>query len=570
MFKNQTLLTQSLTLIGIFCVATPSVADTTAPGDSTQHHCDTRFEPATPSYDFHSAQLADLEDRQIRNVHITRLPIFDESNEDENNWLYRWANRIHVLTREDHLREQLLFESGEIYEARKVEESARLLRDLGHLYDAKIRLSSVCPETVDLEVVAKDVWSLTLDASYSRSGGENDYRFGIGETNLFGTGQKISIFTDKDDERTSTSLSYRDKNIGNSRWRTSVLLQDSDDGDQIAANLVLPFYSLNTRRSYGVGFNTTERVDTQWFRGEEITEVQHDIESFGAFYGFSNGLQNGGVNRYTLGYRYRKDEFSLADDFPPPAEFPIDQELSYPFFTFRREEDNYVTAFNLDQINRTEDLHLGYEFSVTFGYAAESFGSNADRFVFSGEFRDTIKYNEKILLRHFLEWEGLINRDTDASEDVIVKYGIDYFRSQTSHRSFYAALNLTWSENLNTNRQILLGGDTGVRGFERRLQSGDRAVVLTLEERQYTDIHILNLAYLGFAVFIDVGRAWDPDVDEGFEDDYLASAGFGIRLASSKSDSGRVIHIDFAFPLTNTDEPETDSTDISVSIKNTL
>ena len=86
MFKNQTLLAQSLTLIGIFCVATPSVADTTAPGDSTQHHCDTRFEPATPSYDFHSAQLADLEDRQIRNVHITRLPIFDESNEDENNW----------------------------------------------------------------------------------------------------------------------------------------------------------------------------------------------------------------------------------------------------------------------------------------------------------------------------------------------------------------------------------------------------------------------------------------------------------------------------------------------------
>ena len=570
MVNKQTLFARAVFWVATFCAVSPAVADTAAPPDSTQHQCDTNFEPAKASYDFHSVQLADLEGRTIRNIHVTRLPIFDESNEDENNWLYRWANRIHVLTREDHLREQLLFEAGEQYEARKVEESARLLRDLGHLYDANIRLSSVCPDTVDLEVVAKDVWSLTLDASYSRSGGENDYRFGIGETNLFGTGQKIAVFVDKDDERTSTSLSYRDKNIGNSRWRTSVLLQDSDDGDQFAANLVLPFYSLDTRRSYGIGFNTTERVDTQWFRGEEATEIRHDIEAFTAFYGFSNGLQDGIVNRYTFGYQYRLDEFSLADDLPPPTVLPIDQELSYPFFTFHREEDNYVTAFNLDQINRTEDLHLGYEFRATFGYAAESFGSNADRIVFNGEFRDTIMYNEKILLRHYLEWEGLINQDTDASEDVIVKYGIDYFRSQTSHRSFYAALNLIWSENLNTNRQILLGGDSGVRGFERRLQSGDRAVVLTLEERQYTNYHILNLASLGFAVFIDIGRAWDPNVDEGFEDDYLASAGFGIRLASSKSDSGRVIHIDFAFPLTNTDEPETDSTDISVSIKSTL
>ena len=545
-------------------------ADTQYPEPDKTHACHEAFAAATSDYDFHRKDLSVLADKSIGEVHVTRLPIFDESNEDENNWLYRWANRIHVQTREDHLREQLLFTSGDVYEARKVEESARILRDLGHLYDANIRLTSVCDDTVDLEVIARDVWSLTLDTSFSRSGGENDYRLGIGETNLFGSGQKISVVSEEDDERTTTSFSFRDRNIGKTRMRTNILIQDSDDGDRYAANLILPFYELDARRSWGIGFNNTERVDTQYFRGEDLTEIEHNIEDISVFYGFSNGLQNGAVSRYSFGYRYRNDEFSIADDLPPPSVLPIDQELSYPFFTFERVEDAYATAFNFDQINRTEDLHLGYTLVASVGYAAESFGSNADRIVFRGHFIDTIQYNDKILLRHHLKWQGLLNQDTDASEDAIVQYGINYFRSQTTHRSFYAALNLTWSENLNSHRQILLGGDSGVRGFDRRLQSGDRSVVLTLEERQYTDYHLLNLAYLGFAVFIDIGRAWDPDVDEGFEDDYLASAGFGIRLASSKSDSARVIHIDFAFPLTNRDEPETDSSDVSVNIKSSL
>ncbi len=61
---------------------------------------------------------------------------------------------------------------------------------------------------------------------------------------------------------------------------------------------------------------------------------------------------------------------------------------------------------------------------------------------------------------------------------------------------------------------------------------------------------------------------WEPGIDEGFEDDYLANIGFGIRLASTKADAGRVIHIDFAFPLTNRDDPDVESSEIAINIKN--
>ena len=532
--------------------------------------CSSEFKPAAGSHDFHRTNLIPLEDKKIGQVHVTRLPIFDESNEGENNWLYRWANRIHYLTQEAQVREQLLFKEGDTYKSREVLESGRLLRDLGYLYDANIHRTSTCSDTVDLEVVTRDVWSLNIDTSFSRSGGENDYRFGIGESNLLGTGQKVSISTEEDDQRKSTSFFYEDQTVRGSRVQTSLLIQDSDDGDQYAFNLFQPFFALDTRRAWGLLLNQTERVDTQYFRGEDLTEVRHDIEDMNLLYGFSNGLVEGKTTRWTFGYRHRRDQFEVADDLPPPTRFPVDKTLSYPYVNLEMVEDNYTTAFNLDQINRTEDLHLGYTFNLNLGYAAESHGSDQDRVVFSARYSNTLLYSERYLLQHRFSIDGLYNQETNKSEDVFATYAIKYFRSQTTHRSFFTEFKMAWSENLEPHRQILLGGENGVRGYDRRLQSGDRSVVLTLEERQYTDIHLLNLAYLGFAVFIDVGRAWDPDIDEGFEDDYLASAGFGFRLASSKSDSARVIHIDFAFPLTNRDEPEVDSSDVSLNVKSSL
>jgi outer membrane protein assembly factor BamA len=537
---------------------------------SNEVTCTEAFQPVTADYDFHRSNLVDLKDKKIKHVYITRLPIFDENNEEENNWLYRWANRFHTLTREDHIRELLLFNQDDDYTAREAQESARILRNLGHLYDANIHRVSTCEDTVDLEVVTRDVWSLTLDASIARSGGENDYRFGIGESNWRGTGQKLSVFTEEDEERQSTSISFQDPNVRGSRIRTSLLIQDSNDGNLYGARVFLPFYALDTRRAWGVSANQTERIDTQYFRGEDITEVRHEIEDLSVSYGFSQGLVDGKARRLSVGYRYRNEVFEPTGDFPSPTTLPISKELSYPFVNLEIVEDNYTTAFNLDQINRTEDLHLGYTLNVNFGYASEDLGSDQDRLVFSGNFADTLLYSDKVLLRHALQWEGIYNYETDRSEDVIINYGLTYFHSQTTHRSFFAELSLLWSENLDSHRQILLGGENGVRGFNRRLQSGDRRVVLTLEERQYTNYHLLNLAYLGFAVFVDIGRAWDPGVSEGFEDDYLASAGFGIRLASSKSDSSRVIHIDFAFPLSNRDEPEVDGSDVSLSIKSSL
>ena len=56
----------------------------------------------------------------------------------------------------------------------------------------------------------------------------------------------------------------------------------------------------------------------------------------------------------------------------------------------------------------------------------------------------------------------------------------------------------------------------------------------------------------------------------GVEDKVLADVGFGLRLASSKAASGRIAHIDFAFPLTNRGDPDVRSLQIAFNVKGTF
>jgi len=555
-------------LAAIFLAVCPAAfSETSTPG------CETEFEPAPVGYDFIQEtvnQKSIPPGSKIGKVYYTSLEVFDEDDPRENYWIYRWANRFHIETKDEVLQNQILFNPGEMYNPRLIEESGRLLRSQKYLYDATVRPVSLCDGNVDVEVISRDVWSLSPEVSFKRSGGENTYRFSIRETNAFGSGQEVAIRTKKDLDRKSNEFVYKNTNIRGSRIEGRAIFSNNDDGSEQFLSAQLPFYALDSRRAWGVRLNKFERIDSQFFRGDDVTEVQHERSDFLASHGFSNGLQNGIARRWLYGYRYIDETFSPGDELPPPEEFPIDRRLSYPFIQYESVVDDYVKVSNFNQIHRTEDLHLGHSFFTRLGYASSAFGSDEDRLVLEGAFNDTILYNNKILWRHNISLRGLWNFETKEPEEVLVDYTMRYFRTQTEHRSFFASFNAVYSKNLNTNQQVVLGGETGARAFTNRLQVGDRRVVLSLEERFYSDIHILNLLRFGWAMFIDVGRAWEPGVDSTFEDDYLVDIGFGLRLASTKGDSGRVIHIDLAFPLTNKDDPDVNSSELSVTLKNTF
>ena len=144
----------------------------------------------------------------IGEIILDKRNIFDLSNPDEDKWLYRWANRLHIVTRDDVISRQLLFAPGDRFSGRLLEESARILRGNRYLIDAKLTPVQYSNGVVDVKVTTQDVWSLTPDISLSRSGGENRIGFGIEETNLFGRGQLVRLKYIDDVDRTSTRFDF--------------------------------------------------------------------------------------------------------------------------------------------------------------------------------------------------------------------------------------------------------------------------------------------------------------------------------------------------------------------------
>lgn len=536
----------------------------------TQLPCRADFEPADAAYPFLRSGTEGIDipaGSVIGQVHYTRLPIFNEADPDENRAIYRWANDVHILTREHVVTRQMLFAPGDTYDPRVLQESARLLRRQEHLFDADIRPVSLCDNVVDVEVITKDTWSFTPSLSFDRSGGDNTYGFFLQESNVLGYGKQIILEASNDVDRSSVGLRYNDPNLFGTRLTTELAWIDSDDGDQQLIDLRLPFYELDSTRAWALRLDNTEREDPQFRRGTRVTEVRHDIRDYSLEYGVSRGLEDGWVRRWTLGWRQRDDRFSDSDDRPPPSPFPVDRELSYPYIGVEWIEDAFTTAFNLDRLYRTEDLHLGLRLQARLGYAAENFGSRGDWLVLDGSVSDTLRYTGTDLLQHSLQWEGLWDLDEEEARDVLLSYQARYFHRRSDTRAFFARFETSWSKDLNTHRQVELGGLNGARGFRNRFQTGDSHAVLSLEERVYTDIHLWNLIRVGGAVFLDIGRTWKPEPGAETDDPLLANAGFGLRLASSKASSSRIVHIDFAFPLTNRDDPQVDSFEVAVNIK---
>ena len=74
-------------------------------------------------------------------------------------------------------------------------------------------------------------------------------------------------------------------------------------------------------------------------------------------------------------------------------------------------------------------------------------------------------------------------------------------------------------------------------------------MLLTLEERFYSQRHLFKLFRLGGAVFFDAGRAWFRG-DETVEDfGLLKDLGLGLRIGSSRSAKAAMVHVDVALPL---------------------
>lgn len=529
------------------------------------------YDPSLPIYDFTAGiqrwgddkdHIEVGQEKTVRKIYINTLPIFDTTDEKENFALYRWANRIHIFTRPRVIERMLLFSTGEKVNEHQLDESERILRGERYVSDSTIRVVRDCQDSVDLEVITREVWTLTPQVSFKSTGGDTSGMLGFRDSNFLGTGKSISMGVRRDPDRDKMQFNYNDPNFQGTRTNITVRMEKNTDGYSRLFDVGLPFYALDTHQSWGVRSSESQMNQNRYVDGVKVSVLQEQEQSVGAFYGISKGLEDGQVERYLFGVQSETKIYATIPDEMAPSHIPDELNLIYPFVEYQQVEDLYKVGFNINQINRSEDIHLGRDLRVRVGYSTEG-----QQVVLQGRWTDTWIAQDKMLLQSNLDWNGRWSTISQSIEDGELNLGLKFHRGQTSNRSLVMGVELSMLKNPLGQKELTLGGDKGLRGYRSNYLSGDNSVLFSVEERVFTGYEYFGLFNVGFAAFADVGRAWFRDRSRP-NDGWRADVGVGLRLMPSKSDRGQVIHLNVAFPVNDRDTGR--SMLVSVEMKKAL
>jgi hemolysin activation/secretion protein len=269
------------------------------------------------------------------------------------------------------------------------------------------------------------------------------------------------------------------------------------------------------------------------------------------------------VRRWTTGIVYDDRDFSAVPNGQLPSLVPEDRKLVYPFLGFELLQDNFQTASNRDQIERTEDFYLGTRLTANLGMASESFGSDRDAFIY----RVSTSKGFGSIKRKALFLSSWANGRIEHGESANTQIGFNarYYNQITEKRLVFVTLDTIWGNDLDLDNLVDLGGDTGLRGYPLRYQTGDSKILLTAEQRYFTDWYPFRLFRVGGAIFADIGRTWGDNPVGGQPLGWLKNIGLGLRLGPTRSSGRDVIHIDVAFPLDG--DPSIDSVQFLIESK---
>ena len=483
---------------------------------------------------------------RVGEIRIVPRNIFDTADPAEDRALFRLANALHVVTRPEVIRRALLFASGEPVSARVIEETERLLRANRYLYDVQIRPVAVRDGLVDIEVLTRDTWSIDPGVSFGRAGGANHSSLRLREYNLLGSGVSLGVTRSSTIDRRATEYGLSADRVFGTWGSVALAHARASDGRRHSASVVRPFNEIDARWAAGVSISDDDRVDSVHAAGQAQSHFRRRERRADMFAGWSAGLVEGWAQRYTVGLARREDGYAPEPGLLAPPALPDDQKLIVPYVRYELLEDRYERQFNRNLIGRPEFFPLGLNASAQVGLASRQAGSTRTALLYSGTVSRGFVPDpaRRVLASAGVEGEWSEGRARRQQAGIASQY----YQPQGSRRLFFASASVDVLLRPDPTVRLELGGDNGLRGYPLRYQAGTRRVLLTAEQRFYTDLFLWQVFRFGGAAFVDVGRAWGGTADAAASP-WLGDVGVGLRIVSVRSAFSNVLHVDVATPL---------------------
>lgn len=508
----------------------------------------------------------ELEGRIIRSIEIILNDVFEGENLSGP---YQAVNSIKANTRREVIARELRFAEGEPYKEFTVRESARQLRTLRFLENPMIRGYPVDDDGVKLVVTAKDTWTLIPQVSLIKTSGKSGQSVGLQESNLLGFGKRVEVLQRDEDGRQSLETVWDDPRFLGTYNRLLAGYFDRSDGERSVFLFNRPFLSFLDDYSWTVSNDYSNGIGRLFEDGDEDYIFRRRSIDFIAQYIIARGKPDAKRTRYSMALRILDDEFlqASAQDFEDvdldpadvsndPARLAPDRRFVGPEIGFETIQPQFITMNYIDRFDRYEDYNLGSEQSLGFFFAPTALGSNDNALIVNGNSSRGVQFSPTSFLRAEAGF-GTRLRDQESENTLLrgeVKFfnvlGSTYIRDVFFGRHTLATqMFLDYGNNLDPDRQFVLGGDEGVRGYKARAFTGDKRYSINLEDRVHLADNVLKVISLGVAGFLDIGGATSEPLGAMFSDRSYSNLGVGLRIGFPRSSGGGVVRLDLALPL---------------------
>jgi len=218
-------------------------------------------------------------------------------------------------------------------------------------------------------------------------------------------------------------------------------------------------------------------------------------------------------------------------------------------------QSDFIKDTFADKTGRVEDINLGHQANIGAGYVGRKLGATENSLPFS--------VNDAFGFGGDGRWFGLVSYGTSSRYTLYSEgqtggrlFNTIYFGNLNLYRHLLEEFPMTgvihvesaYLQHPDTSNLLALGGNSGLRGFSNNSFTGNKSLLINVEDRFYYPNEVLHLAYVGGAVFVDAGQA-QPQGLAFTKDDFHVNVGLGMRFGLSRSADGTVFRIDLAYAI---------------------
>lgn len=312
----------------------------------------------------------------IRDIKIETIDPFGYNTKEKKEkakWYDWFTNHLHSNTRISTVNNYLLFRKGDAYNAQKLYESERLLREMPFVNRVKIAVENSSNDSIDVVVKVLDSWSLKPRLSYSGS----KIGLGVTEENFLGLGHEADFLYRNDSKEKQDYFygSYTANNLFGS-YITAKILGEKDflKNERVNLSARRDFFSPLTKWAGGFTFEYFMRNVT--LPMDDLTafpEVQIKVYSQDLWGGYqipvsSNPAERISSNIALIG-RFQNYQYK---DSPGIDQFQYFRSYNSFLASAGFIQRKFSVEKQVFQYDLPEDIPYGNAFNVTAGLLSRS------------------------------------------------------------------------------------------------------------------------------------------------------------------------------------------------------